>query len=363
MSKFLAVVRCSCGVAWWGLLDLLLVAFAVVIVFANYAGLRSAFALMGLDLTPLSEDPLLGGVFDAFGIGEATQADLYAGALAATVTSGEIWACHWVLRLLSLWRDRDHYRGQGEVIAGRYRGAIEWAAVMALLGLVLLAGAVYWDLELFRLRAVMGSLGLDRPEQLWELQDWKALVSMPDAPYAVRLAWVTPIGYVCATAVAALELELAGLRTLDAMARWQQSVVDLFAFDRDPDAMVPTAPDVEPRHAIEEPVGLASADDPMGGAARRIASVAASLATAAPVEVPTPGPVVGPSTPATAPTAVESELAVLGGQAGDRVALAEALANPDRYVVDVESRRVWDRAYYEALHGAVTSQPPANQAA
>ncbi len=378
MNKFLLLVRRSTRVVWWGLLNMLLIAIAAALLFANYSGLRTAFALTGLDLSPLADDPLLGRFFDAFGAGEATQADLYAAALAFVVASAEIWVCHWLIRLLSLWRERREYRRQGEMVVQRYRGEIEWTVGMLLVGIPLLAGAAYWDLELFRVRAVMGSLGLDQPERLWDLADWPTLVGAPDAAYAVRMAWIAPIGYLCATGLAAIGLEWAGLRTLDAVAAWEQSAVDLFTFDDGPGGEMARRPAAAGAGVVRPGDDLATSGaasvaavgadavprpvNPDAGSAGSPTTTAPRIAnarSASPIEVAAPEAPVAPRVSVDLPANSEPQIEVLGGQVGERVTLVEAQANKDRYLVDGEGRRVWDRAYYEALHGTAPTPEPA----
>jgi hypothetical protein len=47
--------------------------------------------------------------------------------------------------------------------------------------------------------------------------------------------------------------------------------------------------------------------------------------------------------------------AVIGGESGEGMSLAAALADPDRYYVDTPTGRIWDRAYWEQLHNPNTT--------
>ena len=60
----------------------------------------------------------------------------------------------------------------------------------------------------------------------------------------------------------------------------------------------------------------------------------------------------GEPTPALSPAdaaRADRVLEVIGGVAGERVTLDEALRNPARYYVDQDTELVWNRAYHDAL--------------
>lgn len=346
MSEFLVLVKRSTRVAWWLALDVLMIAAALAIVFANYSGLVTAFALTGLDLTPLAENALAGSMFEALGAGEATQADLYAVGLALVMALGEVWVCHWLVHLISLWRGRREYGDEGEAVRRRFRGEAEWALVMLVLGALVLALPLWWDFELFRLRAVAGSLGLEYAEELWELPDWRVLAGDAAAPYAIRMAWLAPVGYVGLTTLAALCLEWAAGRTMDAFAAWEPALIALFAFDE--------AGEGDADRAAAAGVVPAAVSDGAGPRVSEEHPVAPERHTAGPVPLPDPVdvPAPAPTTPVVAevPASEPERVEVVGSPGPERVTLAEALADPARYVADAAGRRVWARAFYDELH-------------
>jgi hypothetical protein len=53
---------------------------------------------------------------------------------------------------------------------------------------------------------------------------------------------------------------------------------------------------------------------------------------------------------------------VVGGDAGERVGVGEALADKDRYHVDPATGSIWRRDHWGALHGEPTNSDEENAA-
>jgi len=365
--KFMTFVRRTIGVSLWLLADAVAILAGVWVLFSNYSGLRTAFELSGLDMMPLAQDSLLGSVFEAFGLGEATQADLYAGAVATAVGLGTFLLFHFLLRGIRLWYDRQDYLREGDSVRARMAlGALKMNLIYTAFLAPILGLALYWDFQLFQFRILAGIIGLDRPEQTWNLEDWDNLLKSQGGTFALWLAQIGPWGYLAVTGCISFIIEWLIRQTQEASVGWGQALVSLFTFRpaQQADASSPRqAPQGRPEEAAAEqdPQAelIATASGSEENAVDRQDEVLSTPLTVAltPADLRTPVnvPALDPAPPLRrvvhTPKAEDMEFDVIGGHSGEQVRLSIALAQPSRYVVDSDRRRVWDRDHYARLHG------------
>ncbi len=359
-------------VALWFALEFAAVALAVFVGSVNYSGLRSGFELAGMDTRPLSEDPTIGWAYEALGLGNATQADLYAVAVAVAMGVGTFILGHLLVKAMRLLRDlRDYERLNDSENVHRAKGALMVVGGFIALLLPGLIAVAYWDFILFQLRVLSGSLDVVSPKDIWNLHDTATLRDTARQTFGLKLIEVSPWGYLGVTALASLGLEFAIDQGRDAWAAAERSLAELFAANEPQPGQPDPATDAaqgshdsdeqsrersrnvnEPARADDVPTTTSAAGS--GGQPERSANaphpIVEPISIVEPIATAPASPprIVGEPTEA----ARGDERDVVGGEPGHRVTLADALAQPDRYVVDVEGQRIWDRAHYAQLHGA-----------
>ena len=193
------VIRHLVGLLGWACLFGVAVALALWTIVEHYLSVKSALELVGFEQQEMWRDPLVGRVLGAF-MPEATLAQAVALTIAVTEALVLVIAFEVMTRIGRLLHHRRAMRDLGNDAEAREAvvQACERLALLAVLGAALVV-ALRYDFELFRLRAVAGSLGMELPEEVSRLQGWGALASDPDRPYAVTLAHIGAWGYMAFT--------------------------------------------------------------------------------------------------------------------------------------------------------------------
>jgi hypothetical protein len=399
------------GLLLWLMGVLGFIALNAILVLSNYLACKVSFDLLGFDQQPLGADKLVGDFLGAF-FSKATLAHFYALVVAATVAGGLFLAFHLLFDLIGLIEDRRAYLHVGDHDSAR---VVAWRIIRDLLLLVVLmiplAVAIQWDINLFEYRWVTGASGIDDPAVApGQVETLEEQLLKYGHLFAWSIARIGAWGYMAITALAGLGLEVASHRTsqywhrlispLDALLEPsvpQEEQMLFYGYDEqgqpvyDPQTPVAYTPDGTPvpgyrSMAVDAAPGatgrIAEMDQPEPEASTQLAGEPTEVIDApgslerppfAPVaseqngagqQAPTPRPLFEPaplscpprglSTPlgSPAPRPDHSRLRdVIGGAAGTQVSLATALADQEQYFVDPATGQVWDRQYWEQLHG------------
>lgn len=393
------IIRCG----WW----LLIAAFAVVAaawaVLEHYLNAANALELLGTEQKPLSADSLLGTVLGAF-LPQATLPQAMALTIAVTEALAFFFIANTLMDILGLIR---HYRtsrkhdNPNEAEEAVWR-LIENGVGMAMLGGLLVYG-ILWDLDIFRYRSLAGANGYDTPlKAAQQLPSWAEELRENGSWAAVQMARVGAWGYLSFTAAGCVLLDLVIRKLDDAFSRLMQPIDQWYASrlaaqaeeadafysedeDEQPVDDSTDAPVTEEQPATEPVEAPETPTQPTNGrshgayvpredvpapematvSADRTAPQTAQNGHGAPHNGASSRPLFNPevvsrplaqSRPEPVVTPREREASdlrdVLGGAAGERVGLATAVTQPDRYYVNLATGQVWNREVWRRLHTA-----------
>ncbi len=323
---------------------------------AHYLSTSSALELLGVQ-KPFEFDPVI-GVFLGSLFEGATQSHFRAMTIVLVIALGSLILAHLISSILTLIEHRAAY-GQALATLGPDNPAatanlaqarisinhkiifmVVWLAIVgAMVGIV-----AYWDFSLNWYQQVASSAGIDQPGEA------AAAIEVPVREMARHghlaawdLASLGAVGFLIVMFLSALVLEYSTRRFSDRWGRLCNAMAELVNFGGDD----PDAQDFETR---DRDARLT----PSAPAAPDVTPGQSSCPAGAPLFDAPPAPD-SPATAASSPTPptdaahADPVLEVVGGAAGERVTLEEALHNPARYWVDRETGLVWDRAYHEAL--------------
>lgn len=383
----------------WALLFGVAVAVTIFAAQANYLGCRAALELLRYEEMPAFRDPLLGPLIGPF-FGSATQVQCLALLIVLVETLGFFLLAHllfeevWTYFQMGLEEQERGNAVRARVARRQISVRLVWIGCL-LIGLIPIA---IWDVNLFRYRAIAGSLGIDDPTQApLMIADWPIQMEQHGHLWAWKLAALGGLGYLALTLVGCLASEFTRSRAVDHFLDTVEPVERLIRswFGREEDALGAVRPpntdelaenefpepseaqlEVDPGAAL--PGNLSELTDEPGffhsphasdGNTREVTPKSSPALD--PVELPnaavgrppevTSSPERRPrSTPRIQPArpteSTQPELLDVIGGNGTRVSLTAARLDADRYHVDEATRQIWDRASWEAL----TAEPAAN---
>ena len=371
-----------------------------IVVVSNYLGCKASFELLGFEMRALGTDELLGGILGAL-LGDATIAHLFALGVALTVALGLFMLFRLFFSIYKLYCDRHAYIVSGDEESAKVALLliVRDAALIVIFAIPLIY-AMNWDIGLFRYRCVAGALGVEDPSaaantlKIWELQ-----LEEHGSLFAWSLARFGAWGYLAVTAIACLCLEFCLVRVSESWVKLCGAFEELtygsgeeeqffHGYDEhgrpvyDPNTLV--ASDTTDR-PIADQSGVLSEDLSEDTSRKDIRRPTASME---PMVAPSPdrnsstgeglfdstqaddsmatqsglirGELCDPvprdnderTTDSTATPHVDEEpREVIGGEQGESVSMADALADPQRYWVDPETRQVWDTDFRRQLLG------------
>jgi hypothetical protein len=383
----------------------------VQVTIANYLGTKSALELQGYESQPLNTDSLVGRLLGSL-FGEATLAQFFALGVSIVEALGLFLFFHIAFGLAKLFEIRkENLRAQAntettpiaeghdpaaEVRAANHRIVLSFVKIGCVS--LLLYFAISWDLDLFRFRSVAAALANGTPEITpMEVPSWVNFATQNDHLFVKGLIGIGAWGYLAITAIGCFLLEESfenlserwarlmapadqaiagwfsneaeGQETLYGFDAAEQPVFDAqtpIAFDTDgnPISDEQTSDREEPfvdeeqtvvrprRNSLrrdQDRVAPAAAVHDVPPAETTAAQPASSLfdfPQAEPQVANNPALHMVPDNPATA----DSHLREVIGPGGERVSLAVAQANRDRYHVD-RNGNIWSRTHWEELHG------------
>ena len=357
-----------------------------LVVTSNYLACKTSFELLNFEGFELGKDTLVGGVFEAF-FARATLAQLYALTVALTVAGGLFLMFRLLFHTGELVSDRQAYKAAGDMTSAAIANhMILKNVVMVAVFAVPVGFAINWDIDLFRYRSVANAMNIDDAvEATRSLRSWSLQLKEHADLFAWSLARWGAWGYVGVTGLACLCLEVSLVKIRESWAKL------LSAFD-ETDAALAAAPAPEfygydeqglpvqdPRVPIAydtagNPVGLPATDaTTAGGTTTRMKTPVVEdihraddlsdtngqqLDQGLQTNVGEPWAALRTIDPARAAHGPTERFDVIGGRAGERVSLDEALAHPERFFVDPDSHEVWDVAYRAELLGEPTPGAP-----
>lgn len=323
----------------------------VALIYANYASLKKAFELSNFESRPLGTDELLGWLFGAF-VPTATVADAYALTMAMTIATGQFFVCKCAFELSTLWADRRVYLREGDQ---RSADHLLWLiytelATMFVL-LALLAPAIYWDVELFVFRTLCGVLNIvdpTNPEDAAKIANLPQTIELSGNVTGLALAHIGAWGYIALTTVMVLCLEAALRRTAN---MWKLLEVAVFGSLQPADFVgaavdqgtVPVSP-----QSVPEPLVVAPATMNGHGPGTAVQEPHPPLQAES-----EPLPAASPHTSSllvkeSVASAQELRFPVVGGN-GEEVTMSDALAHPERYWIDPDTRQIWDLRFRQSM--------------
>ncbi|MBX7136276.1 MAG: hypothetical protein K1X67_26705 [Fimbriimonadaceae bacterium] len=331
----------------------MLIALAVVVLLLttvaglmNYQGLVSGIELLNLENRPLGVDSLVGWVFESL-TPDAAFSNWLALVISALIFLGSLFVCHQLFKIANLLLNRNEYRRQGQS-EQMWQAVAQEATWLLLLGIPL--GLVVWgDVYLFQYRALAGALSVSTPEQAVQLPHWSKLPT--ETTQAASVTFLQTAGmwmYLGASVLAPFSLEylltkmgatwalivaaISDLMASEAPNDGERNAQQFYGYDADgnpvydPDS--PIAYDVNQQPVVSAPTSTQSS--PAGATA--------------PSETANESP--APGNEATG----QALQPVVGTQPEERVTLAAALANPDRYHVERATHTIYSRSYWDTLH-------------
>jgi len=370
---------------FWLFLDFLSFFIHLIVVIANYMGTLAAFELLGFEMRPLETDSLLGPYLGAF-LGNATMAHFYALAIALTVALAQFLVYHSTFRVFDLSRDRRTYIQRGdEESAGIALRLILFELGILFFFVLLLGIAVIFDVELFRYRFIAGALSIDDPTVATKsILSWSLQVKENFHLYAWHIARIGAWGYLSVTALACLMLGFLMHKTGDAWTRLLSGFQEMSRSQDAPDYGHEYVDEAHPTYEEDFPLHAQEEKFPFEG------STLDTEDDQIPHEWPDPEPIdVHRTGKATEGRSRRSEpedtvnnneqtrgnddnqfvpeqqgnrnsgygaadaeelFEVIGSRKGERVTLRQALRRKNLHV-DMARREVWDRKWWEIIHG------------
>jgi len=331
---------------WLGLCALATLTLA----FGNFVVAWQSFVAQGFEPIPLRHIPFLGPWAEAFALGDAPLASLYALVLTVAMNIAVITSVKMVARMYQLYFDyRDVRRAQDSAVHSRAEDYLDMMLktglwLLPMLGFTILV--IMWDVAQFRFRYETLFRDLTEPA---EVLQWAPEAVARLGHFLARFMLTAVWGYVGCVVGMALAMEYGFMRAGEQWQVLDNAFRQAIEGERTRQEQQPPAP-VETLAGAAEPVRQTA-----GGPRRaRIAEpVIGGAPEARPASLPRPpeqvaAPEPSPETPVTAPPTGEPEIEVIVGPGETRrIPLAELEARPDQYV-RAESGRAWFlRTYYE----------------
>ena len=315
--------------------------------YTNFTALKISFELAGYDLRPVSDDTLTGPLWEMFGLGELTQAHMFAAAIASVIALLSAIVCHHIYRAARLVIDRREYRASGnEALVSQADSAIIREIVYFSLTMIPLFFVGYWDMQLFRFRCAAPILGFE--DSAVAMKDWPLLLEQYGDRFSISLARFGGYAYILLVAGASLCMELWINYVKEAIARLETALEVLWE-GAAPAAAEPVQIQPVPE-AREADVPFTPVQEPEPAAPVRQAQPVAETVTGT---IEWPDRQAEPAyTPANEGNKTEEdEVSVYGGNPGEKVKFSQAVADREHYYID-ELKRVWKRSVPEESEAA-----------
>jgi hypothetical protein len=365
-------IKSILGLVLWSTLTIAVLGLTAAVITTNYLAISVALYLQRFDGQPLSEEQLIGRFFSAFA-NDATLAQLTGLGIACMIAIGLFMVVNQGFGCWDSFQAMRLRRAEGDSEQATAFGIdLREKLMVAALILAPLTLLMAYDVSLSRYRSCAQAYKLDDPDDTVNMIGW-AQISKDDASFAIECIRIGSLGYVAGTFALCIILELTGRKTRQYFDRcaacfeslesqgMQLAEQPLLGYDTTGkpvyDSAAPLAYDadgneiggVPSSHEPAPPSSPAEAEQtveplfvvpPVRAAQREDREEAAHAATQETGTQSRPAP----------RTSAERELQAVVGT-DEHISLHDAARDPDRYYVDMTNRAVWDRAYYDALHG------------
>lgn len=353
---FAETFRHLVGLVVWGIGVGCALVIDALVLNAHYLSTSSALELLG-EQKPFGLDPVI-GVYLGSLLENASQSHFRAMTIVLVIALGSLILAHLLSNILTLIEHRAAY-GQAMAALGQdnptaaaefaqARSSINYKILFLTVWLAIVGAMVgtvaYWDYLLNWYQQVASSAGIDQPgEAASAIQVPAQEMARNGHLVAWNLASLGAFGFLTVMFLGALVLEYSTRRLSDRWGKLVNTVAELINFGNDD----PGAQEFEMGTQDSRlPPSVQPAPEVAPGQPNRPAG--APLFDAPPASE-NPTAVAAPSTSSADAAQVDRVLEVIGGVAGERVTLDEALRNPARYYVDRDTELVWNRAYHDAL--------------
>ena len=351
---------------------------AVICIFAefwlfiiHYLGLSYAFELKGFDTLPLYQESLIGPAMKAF----FPKADYTKGLgmLVAFILMGITFTFfHLAYECFKLLLERSRYKRENnaetvQVVNQMLLTNCIWMVVLAIPGVLIFL----WDLDLFKYRLLLGAIGVDSPDAATGLTNISQQMQENGNLWIWNNLSIDALGYAALVAGMSLLLEMSFLKTGDNVNKLMTNINLMFhgkSDDNNQPEFFGYDAEGKPVYEASQPVFYDVDGNPVNpqASAQTTADASGSGAKADEPLFTTEKPRQHTST-ASASASTEApgcekqrtaspEVEVIGGSAGEKVTMAHAQSQPNRYWIDPDNHQIWDADYRNELFGKSTTQ-------
>jgi hypothetical protein len=196
--------------------DIIVMAVFVALIIANYLASKSAFDYLGYDGLPLAKEAFIGHIIGPF-FPEVTLSHCYAFVVAVVISMGLLILTNRIFHAGELHKERKRYLAQNDRESAQIVLDHIYDAIGLIIAILLfLIPALNWDFHLFRYRSVLGALGIEDPAQAaLAVVNWERQMETNGHLFAWFLALVGAFGYLGITGIACVALDFCFRRTTE----------------------------------------------------------------------------------------------------------------------------------------------------
>ncbi len=319
----------------------------------NFINVDTALELLNTEKRPAVHAPAVGMVLAAVAP-DSTIANWLALVVASGMFLGAFFAFHFAYKIAYLLIDARGYRraGQPDLSAAAHDLVIRDLVILVPLVLMMIP-LIRGDLFLFSYARTAAAMDIDDPTRaVQQITVWGEPLEGPEVAAAMWFAKV--LGPEMYLALSLLTPALLEISMLKAAQTWNRIWAALMTFAQPQQAEAAAAVEAPRQHFGYDADGM-PVYDPAAPIAYDVNQQ--PVAAEPPAAQPSPS---RESAPAAEPAvtqfpAGEERVPVIGGRPGETVALTQALQQPGAYHVDRATRRVYQRAYWDALDADTNS--------
>ena len=342
------IIRNFVGLFIWMFFGLLpCVALNGLVFISNYFGCLTSFELQNYEQRPVAADPLIGWILGVF-LSNATIVHIFALFVAATMSFGFYISFNLAFKIIRLCQDWRTYIDMGDRESAKIasqlilRDAVMFAIPLA----VCIALMTCWDINLFKYRSIAGAMGIEDPTLASAtIKDLKLLPGDIGHLFTWFLTKIGARGYIAGTVIACLGLEYSITRIGEYWTRLYNSFAASDMTEPNNQEQLFYGYDVngQPVYDPNIPISYDTDGNPVD-------------ATQSEGALFNPAPennIHEQASEHDVATASDTgaDLREVIGSDGERISLAAAIADPQRYWVDPETHEIWDSNFRNSLMG------------
>ncbi|MFH1963795.1 MAG: hypothetical protein ABIJ30_13160 [bacterium] len=333
------VVRSTFGLVAIGLCIFGAVVIHIWILFSNYSGVTQSFELLGYDQKALSDNRLLGWLFESILLGDATQCELYAGALVLTMAVTIAMVCHLISQAINHYRDYKIFlragddNSAGDIKLTLYYNVLPWLILYFPVAFII----SLWDVYLFRYRAFAGVFGVEDTETAVSMGNTGVLLKEYGDSFSIGLTQFSAMGYVVIVIATSFLLAFLLSKLSDRWELFINAFASLFIWDESNPQQATTqthtdstSEDIsaEQSQGTEETTHEAGVPIPLGEVSGEDSSSITAMQQTR--------------------FNMDEEVEIIGDSNNRRIKKSQAIKDNNRFYVDSEGK-VWDRGYYDSI--------------